>query len=672
MAAEEPPIIIRHREQLLDTLSEAAEIEHNLMCCYLYAAWSLKTEPDDGVDPELQKEIRGWQRAIVDVAIDEMTHLTLVSNLMNALGGVAHLHRPNFPVANGYHPADLQVRLAPFNRDTLQHFIYLERPEGSDEPDGHGFDQRPGYSRALRGIRLMPSAQDYRTVGHLYRSVEAALRQLSAEMGEAALFCGDPALQVCPNILTLTGLVRITDLASACKAIETIVEQGEGASNNSAGCHYARFVKIRESYDAILARDSGFRPAHPVASNPVMRKPIQNPEDRVWIERDDARHVLDLGNAVYNHMLHFLAQGFAATDVTEKRLMINTAIDMMMALDPLARELARLKANDGDDCNAGLSFATLRMLAAPKSYPTVFTVLRDRLRELAEGGKGLAQTPRVAKAVSSLETIHANLGQALEKFDVQGDVQVDTSDKPEAPAKSESLKTEATASQSENEADDKAEGSNSGPEIVEGTDLTLVVDMKRCIHSRHCVTGAPRTFIANVAGPWLHPDESDADLLVRIAHDCPSGAIAYRGKTRPDETAPEVNMMRIRENGPNAINAPLTVAGEFIGYRATFCRCGQSKNKPYCDGSHHDVGFAASGEPDTISLDPLESRNGPLAVDPQRNGPLRITGNLEICAGTGRVVKRVEGAVLCRCGQSKSKPFCDGSHRAANFEADGV
>jgi CDGSH-type Zn-finger protein/uncharacterized Fe-S cluster protein YjdI len=672
MAAEEPPIIIRHREQLLDTLSEAAEIEHNLMCCYLYAAWSLKTEPDDGIDPELQKEIRGWQRAMVDVAIDEMTHLTLVSNLMNALGGVAHLHRPNFPVANGYHPADLQVRLAPFNRDTLQHFIYLERPEGSDEPDGHGFDQRPGYSRSLRGIRLMPSAQDYRTVGHLYRSVEDALKQLSAEMGEDALFCGDPKLQVCPNILTLTGLVRITDLKSACKAIETIVEQGEGASNNSAGCHYARFVKIRESYDAILARDPDFRPAHPVASNPVMRKPIQNPEDRVWIEREDARQVLDLANAVYNHMLRFLAQGFAATDVTEKRLMINTAIDMMMALDPLARELARLKANDGDECNAGLSFATLRTLVAPKSFPAVFEVLKGRVRDLAEGGKALGQTPRVAKAVSSLETIHANLGQALEKFDVQGDAQVNTSDKPETPAKSESLKTEATAAKTENEADAKAEGSNSAPEIVEGKDITLVVDMKRCIHSRFCVTGAPKTFIANVAGPWLHPDESDADLLVRIAHDCPSGAIAYKGKTRPDEGAPQVNMMRIRENGPNAINAPLTVAGEFIGYRATFCRCGQSKNKPYCDGSHHDVGFAASGEPDTISLDPLETRNGPLAVDPQRNGPLRVTGNLEICAGTGRVVKRVEGAVLCRCGQSKSKPFCDGSHRAAGFEADGV
>ena len=119
--------------------------------------------------------------------------------------------------------------------------------------------------------------------------------------------------------------------------------------------------------------------------------------------------------------------------------------------------------------------------------------------------------------------------------------------------------------------------------------LTLVVDMHRCIHSRFCVTGAPKTFIANVVGPWLHPDESDPRLLVGIAHDCPSGAIAYRGKGEiADETAPQVNMMRVRENGPNAIHAPLTVASKPDGFRATFCRCGQSKNKPWCDGSHHE------------------------------------------------------------------------------------
>lgn len=88
------------------------------MCCYLYAAWSLKTEPDNGLDAETARIIKGWQRAIVDVAIDEMPHLTLVNNLLNALGGLAHLSRPNFPVADGYHPSGLQVKLAPFTPET--------------------------------------------------------------------------------------------------------------------------------------------------------------------------------------------------------------------------------------------------------------------------------------------------------------------------------------------------------------------------------------------------------------------------------------------------------------------------------------------------------------------------------------------------------------------------
>ena len=641
MADAEPAIIIHNREQLLDSLSEAAEIEHNLMCCYLYAAWSLKTEPDDGIDAETAAELKQWQRAIVDVAIDEMTHLALVANLMNAIGGVAHLHRPNFPVANGYHPAGLQVRLAPFSPATLQHFIYLERPEGSDEPDGEGFADHATYERSLRGLHLMPSAQDYLTVGHLYRSVESGLKAVAAQIGEAALFCGDPAVQVGADIVSLDGLSRITDLASACRALETIVEQGEGASAHHDRGHYARFVKVREAYEARLAADPDFDPAWPAARNPVMRKPIQNPEDRVWIEHDTPRRVLDLANAVYNHMLRFLAQGIVGTDTVEKRQMIDAAISLMSALDPLARELARLKANDHDDCNAGISFAALRSLQAPQSHPGVVTALRDRVAELRDGAALLDQTPRVARAAQALASIHDKLSPK--------EAPVTTEPTPAPPP------------------------TNSGPEIVSGADLTLVVDMKRCIHSRFCVTGAPRTFLANVEGPWLYPDETPADHLVEIAHACPSGAIAYRSvNDRSEESAPQVNMLRIRENGPNAIHAPLVVAGKPDGYRATFCRCGASKNKPYCDGSHHEINFAASGEPETITLDPLAVRDGPLLVDPQRNGPLKITGNLEICAGTGRVVKRIESANLCRCGQSKNKPFCDGSHRAAGFEADGV
>ncbi|MDC7694176.1 ferritin-like domain-containing protein [Asticcacaulis sp. DXS10W] len=653
MTSAEPAIIIHNREQLLDSLCEAAEIEHNLMCCYLYAAWSLKTEADDDVAEDLRETVRGWHRAIVDVAIDEMTHLTLVANLMNAIGGVGHLSRPNFPVADGYHPSGIQVRLAPFTPETLQHFIYLERPEGSHEPDGRGFDNRPAYQRALAGLRLMPSAQDYLTVGHLYRSVEAGLEQLSEQMGEASLFCGDPALQVCPSILPLTGLVRITDLASAKKAIETIVEQGEGTEIGCKRSHYSRFVKIREAYEARLADTPDFKPAYNAARNPVMRKPIHDPQDRVWVECDRPRQVLDLGNAVYNHMLRFLAQGFASTDMAEKRLMINTSISLMRALDPLARELARLKANEHDDCNAGLSFATLRTLDTPGSTPAIRKLLGDRLKEIEEGGRQIASSPRVERALSQLRSVYTTYLRTA--------TVTDTPDTTPPEAAPESLKSVAPS-----------DGSNSAPEVVEGKDLTLVVDMKRCIHARFCVTGAPKSFIANVVGPWLHPDETPTDQLIEVAHACPSGAIGYRGKTRPDERAPAVNMMRTRENGPNAIHAPLTVAGETIGFRATFCRCGASKNKPYCDGSHHEVQFTATGEPETQSLEPLAVRDGPLLVDPQRNGPLRITGNLEICAGTGRVVTRVESALLCRCGQSGAKPFCDGSHRAAGFEAEGV
>ena len=650
----EPPISIPNREQLLYTLTEAAEIEHNLMCCYLYAAWSLKTEPDDDIDAETRAEIAKWQRVIVDIAIDEMTHLALVANLMNATGGVAHFGRPNFPIAPGMLPAGLVVRLAPFNRDTLQHFIYLERPEGSEEPDAESFICADVYERGQHGLKLTPAAQDYLTVGHLYRSVETGLKALVERHGEAGVFIGDPALQVGPDTVRMNGLIAVTNLETACQALETIVEQGEGASGHSETSHFQRFVAVRQ---ALEARGADFQPAYPAATNPVMRHP-PFPENRVWVSREEARGVIDLGNAAYNHMLRCLSQGFAATDPAEKKLMINSAIDLMMAVVPLGQELARLKANDEDGCNAGLSFATLRNPGVPRSHPNVVRGLGLRARELAEGAKALPQKPRIARALVALQSVSDNLLKAAgEPVTV-------------VPA---AAPTQVPPKASSGQAHTVIAATPAAPEVVEGKDLTLVVDMHRCIHSRYCVTGAPKTFIANVEGPWLHPDESDAELLVAIAHDCPSGAIGYQGKGEvPDEAAPQVNMMRVRENGPNAIHAPLVVAGKLDGFRATFCRCGQSKNKPWCDGSHHEAGFEATGEPETISLDPLQVRDGPLQVDPLKNGPLKVTGNLEICAGTGRVVKRVDSAMLCRCGHSKQKPFCDGSHRAAGFEADGV
>ena len=202
--------------------------------------------------------------------------------------------------------------------------------------------------------------------------------------------------------------------------------------------------------------------------------------------------------------------------------------------------------------------------------------------------------------------------------------------------------------------------------------VTVHFEARRCIHSRHCVLDAPTVFKANTPGEWIYPDTVDGEVLVGVASNCPSGAIRLtRQDGGAEEAAPPVNTIRLRENGPYAIHAPLTVAHQDDGFRATLCRCGQSRRKPWCDGSHAVAGFVASGEPPSGAVEPLATRDGPLEIAPVHNGPLHLRGNVEICAGTGRVVARVTEARLCRCGQSRNKPFCDLSHVGAGFQADG-
>ncbi|MBK8542385.1 MAG: CDGSH iron-sulfur domain-containing protein [Caulobacteraceae bacterium] len=210
-----------------------------------------------------------------------------------------------------------------------------------------------------------------------------------------------------------------------------------------------------------------------------------------------------------------------------------------------------------------------------------------------------------------------------------------------------------------------------GVELVDGEDVQIVYQGKLCIHSRFCVTGAPKVFLANVEGPWIHPDEMNAEELMAVSRECPSGAIRYRRKDGgPEEHAPPVNLISVRESGPYAFRGDLSIDGEAFGYRATLCRCGASKNKPFCDGSHHDINFAASGEPPTGDKTAmLEVRDGAIEITPTLDGPLMVRGNMEIISGTGRVVARQQAARLCRCGHSNTKPFCDGSHAKMGFRS---
>jgi CDGSH-type Zn-finger protein/uncharacterized Fe-S cluster protein YjdI len=193
----------------------------------------------------------------------------------------------------------------------------------------------------------------------------------------------------------------------------------------------------------------------------------------------------------------------------------------------------------------------------------------------------------------------------------------------------------------------------------------------RCIHSRYCVLGRPDVFVPNVDGPWIMPDAVAADTAAAQVAMCPSGALSYeRIDGGAQERSPGVNTARVMENGPLAFHAELDIAGDTSSFRATLCRCGQSKNKPYCDHSHADSGFKATGEPDSKPLETLAVRNGKVKVTPQKNGSLMVEGALEICAAGGRTISRTQKTWLCRCGHSASKPFCDGTHKKVGFATD--
>ena len=207
-------------------------------------------------------------------------------------------------------------------------------------------------------------------------------------------------------------------------------------------------------------------------------------------------------------------------------------------------------------------------------------------------------------------------------------------------------------------------------ETVRGKNATISFNSELCIHARRCVISQPGVFKANVVGSWIDPDAASPEELVFVAMNCPSGAIQVtRHDGGADEQPPKVNGITVRENGPLAISATITLAGKEIGTRATLCRCGQSKNKPYCDGSHVAAEFQATGEAATKPSEPIAERGGALAITPYPNGPLGISGSVEILSGTGRTIDRVKTTALCRCGHSGHKPYCDGSHKAAGFVA---
>ncbi len=120
----------------------------------------------------------------------------------------------------------------------------------------------------------------------------------------------------------------------------------------------------------------------------------------------------------------------------------------------------------------------------------------------------------------------------------------------------------------------------------------------------------------------------------------------------------------IKPNGPYVCSGDLEVAGKAMP-QAALCRCGASRNKPFCDGSHTKAGFVDPGFL-PASAAPASDAAGRVRVTPLPDGPLKCEGPLTLAATDGRT-STADPTFLCRCGHSGNKPYCDGTHKRIGF-----
>ena len=129
-----------------------------------------------------------------------------------------------------------------------------------------------------------------------------------------------------------------------------------------------------------------------------------------------------------------------------------------------------------------------------------------------------------------------------------------------------------------------------------GTNIDVSYSARICIHDGACTFEAPEVFDPRKR-PWADPKDSDAEGIAAIVRRCTSGALIYnRLDGKPQEQPEQPGTIRATRDGPFYLSGQIeivTATGEklFHGPRASLCRCGASRNKPFCDENHNMVQF---------------------------------------------------------------------------------
>ena len=404
---------IETRDQLVDALNQAAELEHLLCCAYLYAGFSLRKTPDGEDDPTLsqpQAEItRAWATQLMLVARQEMEHLGMVCNLLSAIGAAPDFARANFPQDKAYYPLEKPFELLPFSMDSLKSFIAFEKPDW------------------VLARNASPQPQDpllrYHSLQQLYEEIRQAFTLLNTELGPEVLFLGRPEAQITNETLfeqtekayqvNLRGILEPDPkarLPEALAMIYQIILEGEGSRQPAPGAqsHYSRFEAIRAQYQAILddPANSAFEPAKPVACNP---RTFHHPTGGTGelITNPFTLEVANLFNLVYESMMLLLIRFYGHTDETPEECKALQEIAffpmMTMGIRPLGELLMDLPMCEQDTGTmAGPPFEIMRplhFLPNKKAAWVILQELLDRTGHEAQllAGAAIEQAPKVAE-----------------------------------------------------------------------------------------------------------------------------------------------------------------------------------------------------------------------------------------------------------------------------------
>ncbi|MFI6595789.1 ferritin-like protein [Nonomuraea sp. NPDC050536] len=413
----EPRIVVANREHLWFLLTEAAQLEHMILCQYLFAEFSLKDGTAEGLTQEQAEAVGRWRKVLHDIAVEEMLHMALVANLMAAIGAAPTFGRPNFPQLSGYFPAGFRLDLLPFGEQALRHFLYLERPEGMQLQDAATFVPGAPPREGLDPGALMPKGQEYATIGHLYRGLEEGLKDLTSRLGERAVFIGSPRAQATPELFRWPQLIAVTGLDSALAAIDMIIEQGEGSRGDWRTAHYGRFLAMWEEYGELRRRDPSFEPARPTLAA-YLSQPFDLAEPRPLLTDPVARRVAELATVAYELVLHTLTRFFTHTDETTEQLglLVGVAIGLMAAVvRPLGTALTTLPAGPGHaGRTAGFAFEMYYAMSnfVPWREPS-WALLHERMQVLVQRCAEAARAGGAPPAVTAAGQVAARFAEQL-------------------------------------------------------------------------------------------------------------------------------------------------------------------------------------------------------------------------------------------------------------------